>query len=183
MKIAGIGCGGLVGLVIILGIIGAIISPAKKAVPTAATAPIAASSGPTPTSDAPPTTAPPTTPPPSPSPAQAAPSPSLAPSTAKAASATKAAAPKAAPSPTGCDPGPDVIVWYRVPTLQDEAQLLGSRGYPNCSSTFDMIQSTSPTDPGECTEAAWASDNPGYDADATPAKRLKKVQVSVGPAC
>ncbi len=46
-----------------------------------------------------------------------------------------------------------------------------------------MVQRTSPNVPGACTEAAWASDNPGYNADATPAKRLKKVQVAVGPAC
>jgi len=73
--------------------------------------------------------------------------------------------------------------WYRVATLEDQAQLLGSRGGADCSSTFDLIQKTSPTDLGECTIAAWASDNPGYKANATPAKRPKKPQVMVGPAC
>ncbi|MEU9979524.1 hypothetical protein [Streptomyces sp. NPDC051014] len=49
--------------------------------------------------------------------------------------------------------------------------------------TFESLPRTSSTEAGYCTEAAWASDNPGYNADATPAARLKKVQVSVGPAC
>ncbi|MFI6662511.1 hypothetical protein ACIBL8_44200 [Streptomyces sp. NPDC050523] len=77
----------------------------------------------------------------------------------------------------------DVILWMKVPGIPDSAQVLGGNGYPNCESTFDTVRRTSPKVPGACTEAAWASDNPGYNADATPAKRLKKVQVSVGPAC
>ncbi|MEU0253299.1 hypothetical protein ABZ299_12485 [Streptomyces sp. NPDC006184] len=76
----------------------------------------------------------------------------------------------------------DVFVWMRVAGVPDSAQRLGSSGYP-CESTLDTVRRTSPTVDGACTEAAWASDNPGYDADATPAKRLKNVQVSVGPAC
>ncbi|MGW4047340.1 hypothetical protein [Streptomyces sp. NPDC004721] len=52
-----------------------------------------------------------------------------------------------------------------------------------CENTFQLLQHTSPTEAGDCTEAAWASDNPGYDADAIPAARLKKVQVAIGPAC
>ncbi|MCX5353769.1 hypothetical protein ACFY13_10095 [Streptomyces mirabilis] len=34
-----------------------------------------------------------------------------------------------------------------------------------------------------CTKAAYASDNPGYNADASRAAPLKKVQLAVGPAC
>ncbi|MEU8688831.1 hypothetical protein [Streptomyces sp. NPDC048665] len=94
---------------------------------------------------------------------------------------------KAKPSPSSsakeCPTVGDVIMWMRVSGIPDSAQVLGGNGYPNCESTFDMVQRTSPNVPGACTEAAWASDNPGYNADATPAKRLKKVQVSVGPAC
>nr|WTB35099.1 hypothetical protein OG781_41650 [Streptomyces sp. NBC_00830] len=52
-----------------------------------------------------------------------------------------------------------------------------------CETTFQWPQHTSPTEAGDCTEAAWASDNPGYNADAIPAARLKKVQVTIGPAC
>lgn len=97
---------------------------------------------------------------------------------------------KVAPSRTAkpkpskdCPAVGDVFVWMKVPGVPDTAQALGGNGYPNCESTFTTIQRTSPNVPGACTEAAWASDNPGYDVDATPAKRLKKVQVSVGPAC
>lgn len=99
--------------------------------------------------------------------------------------ASPAAKPK--PSPTSsekeCPAVGDVIVWMKVKGIPDSAQLLGGNGYPNCQSTFDMVRSTSPNVPGACTEAAWVSDNPGYDADATPAKRPKHVQVAVGPAC
>ncbi|MFE5108469.1 hypothetical protein [Streptomyces sp. NPDC056663] len=52
-----------------------------------------------------------------------------------------------------------------------------------CETTFQFLQHTSPIEAGDCTEAAWASDNPGYNADAIPAARLKKVQVAIGPAC
>ncbi|WP_159039637.1 hypothetical protein [Streptomyces sp. TP-A0356] len=91
--------------------------------------------------------------------------------------------PSRSASPKECPSVGDVILWMKVPGVPDSAQVLGGNGYPNCESTFDMVQRTSPNVPGACTEAAWASDNPGYNADATPAKRLKKVQVAVGPAC
>jgi hypothetical protein len=52
-----------------------------------------------------------------------------------------------------------------------------------CEPTMEWFKHTSPTKAGYCTEAAWASDNPGYITDAEPAKRLKKVQVAIGPAC
>ncbi|MFK0154627.1 hypothetical protein ACIQVK_21450 [Streptomyces sp. NPDC090493] len=61
--------------------------------------------------------------------------------------------------------------------------MLGNYFLATCETTFESLPRTSPTQAGYCTEAAWASDNPGYDADITPAARLKKVQVSVGPAC
>lgn len=86
-------------------------------------------------------------------------------------------------SPTGCGPNRDVDVWYKVPGLPDAAQVLGSFTAATCGSTFAMLKTTSPTDAGYCTEAAWASDNPDYNADAEPAKRLKHVQMAVGPAC
>lgn len=74
-------------------------------------------------------------------------------------------------------------VWYKAPGLPDSAQVLGSYAVVGCQSTFQMLKTTSPTGAGYCTEAAWASDNPGYNADAEPAKRLKHVQVSVGAGC
>jgi hypothetical protein len=76
-----------------------------------------------------------------------------------------------------------VDVWYRVPGIPDSAQVLGSEGGADCRDTFRTLASTSPTGAGYCTEAAWASDNPGYDADTEPAKRLKHVQVAVGAGC
>lgn len=63
------------------------------------------------------------------------------------------------------------------------AQVLGNYILATCEPTLKMLQETSPTDAGNCTEAAWASDNPGYNADAEPAKRPKNVQMAVGPAC
>lgn len=99
-------------------------------------------------------------------------------SSAKAETAT--ASPTASKS---CSPTRDVIVWYRAPGVADSAQVLGNYDLATCESTFQWLQQTSPTGPGYCTEAAWASDNPGYNADATPAKRLKKVQLAIGPAC
>lgn len=99
-------------------------------------------------------------------------------------SASPTVKPKASPSPKKeCPTVGDVIVWMKVKGVPDSAQMLGGNGYPNCQSTFEMVRKTSPNVPGACTEAAWASDNPGYDADATPAKRPKHVQVAVGPAC
>lgn len=67
--------------------------------------------------------------------------------------------------------------------MPDTAQELGD--YTSCGQepTFDFIRKTSPTTDGTCTEAAWVSDNPGYNPDAEPAKRLKGVKVAVGPAC
>ncbi|WP_406507638.1 hypothetical protein [Streptomyces sp. NBC_00212] len=63
------------------------------------------------------------------------------------------------------------------------AQELGDYNAATCESTFTWLEQTSPKEAGDCLEAAWASDNPGYNVDAEPAKRLKKVQVAVGPAC
>lgn len=71
----------------------------------------------------------------------------------------------------------------KTPGVTDSAQTLGNYNLATCESTFKYLQETSPTGAGNCTEAAWASDNPGYNADADPAPRPKKVQVAIGPAC
>ncbi|MFF3876010.1 hypothetical protein [Streptomyces sp. NPDC001978] len=96
--------------------------------------------------------------------------------------ATKAK-PKPSHSAKQCSPTRDVIVWIKSPGVPDSAQVLGNYNLATCKTTFQWLQQTSPTEAGNCTEAAWASDNPGYNADATPAKRPKKVQLAVGPAC
>ncbi|MET8102417.1 AAA family ATPase [Streptomyces sp. NPDC005236] len=104
---------------------------------------------------------------------------------APARSSSPAAKAKTTPSASAkaCPTVGDVIVWMRVASIPDSAQLPGGNGYPHCESTIATVQQTSPNVAGSCTEAAWASDNPGYDADTTPARRLKEMQVSVGPAC
>jgi hypothetical protein len=71
----------------------------------------------------------------------------------------------------------------RIPGSPDSAERDGNYFQRTCQTTFDWVKETSGTDPGDCTEAAWASDNPGYDENATPAKPLKNVQVKVGPGC
>ena len=108
-----------------------------------------------------------------------------APAPTKTASSVAKPRPKPKPSRSAktCEPTRDVLVWYKTPGLPDSAQVLGNYFLATCETTFQSLTHTSPTGPGYCTEAAWASDNPGYNADATPAKRLKKVQVTVGPAC
>jgi hypothetical protein len=167
LKIAGIGCGGLLGAFIVLSIIVAIVDPPKKTTPTAVSVPVAT----TPASRPPATTAP--------APTSASPSAKAAPKAKPIPKATKS---KPAPQPS-CSETRDLIVWSVAPTLPDSAEELGNYNLATCESTLQELQETSPTGPGYCTEAAWASDNPGYDADATPAKEPKDVVLSVGPAC
>lgn len=103
---------------------------------------------------------------------------------ATAVATTKATKkPKAKETAPNCGVNRDVIVREVYPSLPVNAYVLGSYNAATCEPTFQMLQDTSPTGAGYCTEAAWGSDNPGYNADATPAKRLKKIQVEVGPAC
>ncbi|MCG7203885.1 hypothetical protein [Streptomyces arenae] len=90
---------------------------------------------------------------------------------------------KAAAKKKTCEPTRDVLVWYKTPGLPNSAQRLGNYYLATCESTFEWLQKTAVTEPGACTEAAWASDNPGYNTDATPAARLKKVQMAAGPGC
>lgn len=99
------------------------------------------------------------------------------------AKASRAHATHKSDAPKSCGPLKDVIVWTHTPGIPDSAAVLGGRSLATCESTFDSLPTTSPTEAGYCTEAAWASDNPGYNADARPAEHLKKVQITVGPAC
>jgi hypothetical protein len=104
-------------------------------------------------------------------------------SSAPAGGKSSPAKPKSSPSTKDCPPTRDIIVWVKAPGVPAYAQPLGNYNAATCESTFKWLQQTSPTEAGNCTEAAWASDNPGYNTEAEPAPRLKKVQVSVGPAC
>ncbi|MFE3522235.1 hypothetical protein ACFXOD_11675 [Streptomyces sp. NPDC059161] len=102
-----------------------------------------------------------------------------------ASSSGAAGVAKAKPSASSkeCPPTRDIIVWVKVPDVPASAQELGNYNAATCESTFTWLEQTSPKEAGDCLEAAWASDNPGYNVDAEPAPRLKKVQVAVGPAC
>lgn len=104
------------------------------------------------------------------------------PSSAPPSTSTASSQP-AAPAETCATPLPDrgdIIVWSKAPGLPDSAQQLGGTDPEHCVLTFDYLKQTSPTGAGYCTEAAWASDNPGYNADAKPAPRPKKIQVTIG---
>jgi hypothetical protein len=118
-------------------------------------------------------------------PATPKPAPAAKPSTIPRPAATSKPAPTATPpSPTGCTlANADIIVRYVTPGLDANAQTLGSVHAADCTPTFDWIRQNSPTGDGDCTTAAYASDNPGYNPDAVPAVALKKVQVGVGPGC
>ncbi|WP_406425159.1 hypothetical protein OHA59_05595 [Streptomyces sp. NBC_01589] len=102
---------------------------------------------------------------------------------AHAHSGPKAARPKPSRSAKKCSPTRDVIVWTKGRGVPDNAAVVGNYNLVTCETTFQLLQHTSPTEAGDCTEAAWSSDNPGYHADAVPAARLKKVQVAIGPDC
>lgn len=77
----------------------------------------------------------------------------------------------------------DLIVRMISPNLPPSSEELGEVDYSKCASTLDTLGDTSPTDPGYCTQVAWASDNPAYKADTTPAPPLKKIIEQFGPAC
>lgn len=77
----------------------------------------------------------------------------------------------------------DLIVRTVTPGIAPNAQVLGDVDLVNCQSTLAMIQETAPRFPGDCTQVALSKDNPGYNADATPAGPLRKVILAIGPAC
>lgn len=130
---------------------------------------------------------------PSPTPATASRTPAQPPRTsATPPAASHAASPAAQPATSAPAPdaptcalakAPDVYVRYVVPGIPSDAQELGGVDEVNCQSTLDYIRKTSPTGPGYCTQVALVSDNPGYNAEVSPAKPLKKVIEAVGAGC
>jgi hypothetical protein len=165
LKVAGIGCGGI--LVVLIGIaaLGAIVG-SPKATPSRAVAAAPASSAVT-----------------TPAPVTTATQPTVKPK------ATKKAA-----SAASCGPGADLIQWSIAPGTTAIAGALGSYDSPQCRregrhSTLGTLRQTSPTGSGYCTLAAPASDNPGYEdkyvygsASANP-PRPKHVVLAVGASC
>jgi hypothetical protein len=82
----------------------------------------------------------------------------------------------------------DIFVQMITPGQAPIAQELGGEWTWNsatdkCLTSVQMIISTAPRLPGNCTQVAYAADNPGYNPDRTPAAPLKKVIASAGPAC
>jgi hypothetical protein len=100
--------------------------------------------------------------------------------------ATHAAAPASSAVPQDtCTLADDqhLIVRYIAPGVQDNAQELGETDASHCTPTLQWLEQTAANGPGDCTQVAWASDNPGYNADALPAPPLKKVIEAIGPGC
>jgi hypothetical protein len=52
-----------------------------------------------------------------------------------------------------------------------------------CETSVQMMISTAPMTGGNCTQVGYVADNPGYDPNARPAAPLKKVVALAGPAC
>jgi hypothetical protein len=74
----------------------------------------------------------------------------------------------------------DVIEWHRAPRVEDNAVEVGEVNLEFCRPTLDGWKASEATGDGYCGEIAWASDNPGYNADARLAPRLKNVIDEVG---
>jgi hypothetical protein len=82
----------------------------------------------------------------------------------------------------------DIYVRMTVPGLAAQAQELGGEWTWNvtehrCLTSVEMIIATAPTEAGNCTQVGYTADNPGYDPNATPARRLGNVAAQAGPAC
>jgi hypothetical protein len=81
----------------------------------------------------------------------------------------------------------DILVRLKTP-LDVTAEELGGGWAWNyrtntCMTSTDMTIATARLDQGYCTQVALVSDNPGYNPEAKPAARLKKVIASAGGPC
>lgn len=82
----------------------------------------------------------------------------------------------------------DVYVVSVESGLQTSAEEIGggwSWDYitKTCLTSVQDTLATAPTGAGYCTQVGYVADNPGYDVNATPAKRLKVLAGEVGAAC
>lgn len=82
-----------------------------------------------------------------------------------------------------CGTNRDVLVWQLAPGQSPTADRLGEYDVRTCQSTFDYLRETVELGQGFCTEAGYASDNPGYDESARPAWRLSVVEFRAGLGC
>jgi hypothetical protein len=90
---------------------------------------------------------------------------------------------KAKPKPCKLKTKFDYIERTTEPGIQAQALEIGNVDLVNCTASLKDFQATAGQADGECTTIAKASDNPGYDAEAIPAPRLKHVIESAGPGC
>jgi hypothetical protein len=118
--------------------------------------------------------------------------PSAAHTTTSATAPTKTPAAKAGSAASKCGArqpsSGDIFVRMISPGQQPAAQRLGGEWVWNnttntCDTSVQMMIATAPKGAGFCTQVALASDNPGYNADASPAPPLKKVVASTGGSC
>lgn len=77
----------------------------------------------------------------------------------------------------------DYIERTTQPGLQAQAIEVGNVDLSACADTLTTFQAEAGQADGECTTIALASRNPGYDANATPARPLRHVIMSAGPGC
>jgi hypothetical protein len=73
-----------------------------------------------------------------------------------------------------------LIIWHRAPGVQDSAVGINEADLYNCRPALDTWRALGPNGPGYCSKIAWATDNPGYVANVSPAAPLKKVIDEVG---
>jgi hypothetical protein len=102
-----------------------------------------------------------------------------------ASARARASTPAASPSTATCKlkTAFDYLVRTTSPDLAASAQEIGNVDLANCTPFLQDFTQTAGTASGECTTIALASDNPGYNADASPAPPLRKVIQSAGPGC
>jgi uncharacterized lipoprotein YajG len=75
----------------------------------------------------------------------------------------------------------DLIERHVDPESPAWAVLVGDMNLAACKKTVDSLVVTPGA--GYCVQVARAADNPGYNVDAQPAARLRKVIASVGEGC
>ena len=100
-------------------------------------------------------------------------------------STTPTTATRGVTTTTGCalETSFDYLVRTVEPGLQASVQQLGNVNLAKCSDFLSTFQQTAGQAAGECTTVAKASDNPGYERNASPAPPLKNVIESAGPGC
>jgi hypothetical protein len=110
-----------------------------------------------------------------------------------AASSTASSSPADAPAAAAAAPSPsascalkttfDYIERDNDPGASVLADEIGDVDLENCTPALQDFTAEAGQAPGECTSIAKASDNPGYNVNATPAPPLKDVIESAGPGC